>query len=86
MSQLQQLKSQVESLARQAKSTADQLQAFQSKFAQSASQVQATIGGSAQGADKNVLAAIGDAKSKVDAAVQALETAASAAASYGSSL
>lgn len=86
MSELQRLKSQVESVAQQAKQTAGQLQAFQSKFAQSASQVQATIGGSAQGADKNVIAAIDDAKSKVDAAVQALQTAASVASSYGSSL
>lgn len=86
MSELQQLKGQVESLAQQARSTAGQLQAFQATFSQSAGQVQATIGGSAQGADKNVLAAIDDARSKVDAAVQALQTAASVASRYGGSL
>ena len=86
MSQLQQLKGSIESVAQQAKSTAGQLQSFQVKFSQSASQVQATIGGSAQAADKNVLAALDDARSKVDAAIAALHTAASVASRYGGSL
>lgn len=86
MSQLQQLKSQIETLAQQSKSAAGQLQAFQSKFTQSASQVQATIGGSAQGADKEMLSAIDDARSKVDAAAQALQTAASVASKYSGSI
>lgn len=86
MSQLQQLKGSVNALAQQAKSTAGQLEAFQQTFSQSASQVQATIGGSSQSADKEVLNSIDDAKSKVAAAAQALQAAANTAKRYGDSL
>lgn len=86
MSQLGQLKGQIESIAQQAKSTSGQLAAFKSKFSQAASQVQSTIGGSAQSKDKEVVQAIQDAQSKVDAAAQALTQAARVASAYGQSL
>lgn len=86
MSQLDQLKGQIESIAQQAKSTSGQLSAFKSKFSQTASQVQNTIGGSAQGKDKEVVQAIQDAQHKVDAAAEALAQAARVATSYGQSL
>ena len=86
MSQLGQLKGQIETLAQQAKSQGGQLQAFDAKFSQTSSQVQSTIGGSAQSKDKEVTQAITDAQSKVKAAVEALNQAARIATSYGQSL
>lgn len=86
MSQLSQLKGQIESIAQQAKSTGAQLAAFKSKFSQSASHVQSTIGGSAQSKDKEVVQAIQEAQAKVDAATEALNQAARIASSYGQSL
>lgn len=86
MSQLAQLKGQIDSIAQQAKSTSGQLAAFKARFSQAASQVQGTIGGSAQSKDKEVVQAIQDAQAKVDAAVEALSQAARIATSYGQSL
>lgn len=86
MSQLGQLKGQIESIARQARSTGGQLAAFKSKFSQAASQVQSTIGGSSQRKDREVVQAIQDAQAKVDSAVEALNQAARVAAAYGQSL
>jgi gas vesicle protein len=86
MSQLGQLKSQIESIAQDAKSTGAQLSAFSSRFSQSCSQVQATIGGSAQGKDREVVAAVQDAQRKVKDAVEALGQAARVATAYGRSL
>jgi len=86
MSQLSQLKGQIESIAQQAKSTSGQLSAFKSKFSQAASQVQSTIGGSAQNKDKEVVQAIQEAQDKVTAAVEALNQAARIATNYGQSL
>lgn len=86
MSQLSQLKSQIEFIAQQAKAIGGQLAAFKSKFAQSASQVQGTIGGSAQSKDKEVVQAIQEAQAKVDAATEALNHAARVASAYGQSL
>lgn len=86
MSQLGQLKGQIEGIAQQAKSSAGQLSAFKSKFSQAANQVQSTIGGSAQSKDKEVVQAIQNAQGKVDAAVEALTEAARIATRYGQSL
>jgi len=86
MSQLTKLKQQIDGVAQEAKTTGAALAAFRSKFAGSISQVQATIGGSAQGKDREVVKALQDAQKKVDAAAQALEQAARTARSYGQSL
>ena len=86
MSQLSQLKGQIEAVAQQAKSTGDQLSSFSSKFSQASAQVQATIGGSAQGKDREVVQAIQDAQHKVNAAAEALNQASKVASTYGQSL
>lgn len=86
MSQLSQLKGQIESIVQQAKSVAGQLGAFRSRFAQTATEVQSAIGGSSQNKDKEVVQAIQEAQGKVDAAVEALNQAARIASTYGQSL
>ena len=86
MSQLSQLKQQIDSIAQQAKSTGGALSSFRSTFSQSINAVQSTIGGSTQRKDQEVVQALTDAQSKVDAAVQALEQAAQTTRSYGQSL
>ena len=86
MSQLTNLKAQIESLAGQATTTAGGLDAFKGKFSQSMSQVQQTIGGSAQRKDQELLTVLQDAQAKVDSASAALRSAASSARAYGASL
>ncbi len=86
MSQLSNVKAQIDALAQQATTLAGQLNASRSQFSQSVSQVQATIGGSAQGKDRQLVESITAAQRQVDAAAAALQQAAQAARSYGSSL
>lgn len=86
MSQLGQLKGEIESIAQQARSTGGQLSAFKSRFSQAASQVQSAIGGSVQSKDQEVIQAIQDAQRKVDTAVESLLQAARVATAYGQSL
>lgn len=86
MSELSQLKSKIDAIAQQAKSTGVHLGSFSSRFGQASAEVSSTIGGSTQRKDQEVVAAIDEARSKVDAAVQALQTAARVAQSYGQSL
>jgi ABC-type transporter Mla subunit MlaD len=86
MSQLGQLKGQINAISQDAKTTAGGLSSFKSKFSQAVGQVNATIGGSAQQIDKNMIATLQAAEKQVDAAVQALQAAASAANQYAASL
>lgn len=86
MSQLGQLKGQINAISQDAKNTAGGLASFKSKFSQAVGQVNATIGGSAQQVDKNMIATLQAAEKQVDAAVQALHAAASAANQYAASL
>lgn len=86
MSQLQQLKGQLSSLASDAKSTAGGLTSFKSKFSTAVSQVNASIGGSAQRTDQQIIATLQAAEKQLDAAVQALQQAAATASSYAESL
>jgi hypothetical protein len=86
MSTLSQLKGTIDQIATSTKSTASGLGQFKSKFTQQVSQVEAAIGGSAQGADKQFVSALQGAQKQVDAAVAALEQAARAAQTYGRSL
>jgi len=86
MSQLSQLKQQINSIGTDAKSTAQGLSGFKSKFSQSVGQVSATIGGSAQQVDQKMIQTLQAAEKQVDAAIAALQQAASAASSYASSL
>jgi ElaB/YqjD/DUF883 family membrane-anchored ribosome-binding protein len=86
MSELQKLKSTIESLAASAKQTGAGLGQFKSKFSGQVGQVQAAIGGSAQRKDQEVIQALQAASKQVDAAVSALEQAAKVASGYGKSL
>lgn len=86
MSQLGQLKEQIEALGTSAQRTAGSLQGFNSTFNSHIQQVEATIGGSAQGKDREVISAFDAASRAVDSAVQALQQAAGTARSYGASL
>ncbi len=86
MSQLAQLKQQINSIGNDAKTTAAGLSGFKSKFSQSVGQVSATVGGSAQQVDKQMIQTLQAAEKQVDAAIAALQQAASAANAYASSL
>ena len=86
MSQLAQLKQQINSIGNDAKTTAQGLSGFQSKFSQSVGQVSATIGGSAQQVDQKMIQTLQAAEKQVDAAIAALQQAAAAASSYAASL
>lgn len=86
MSQLQQLKAQLNGIAGDAKSTASGLSGFSSKFGQAIGQVNATIGGSAQRTDQEIIQTLRAAEQQVKAAVQALNAAATTATRYAGSL
>ncbi|MGY1846791.1 hypothetical protein [Blastococcus sp. SYSU DS1021] len=86
MSQLGQLKQQINSIGNDAKTTAQGLGGFKSKFSQSVSQVSATIGGSSQRVDQQMIQTLQAAEKQVDAAIAALQQAAQSANSYASSL
>ncbi len=86
MSQLSQLKQQLASIGSEAKNTAAGLQGFKNKFSQAINQVQATIGGSAQGVDKDMIQTLQAAQKQVDAAIAALQQASQAATRFASSL
>ena len=86
MSQLGQLKGQINQLANESKKTAGSLAAYKSKFSTQVSQVTATIGGSAQRVDQDMIQTLQTAEKQLDAAVAALQQAATAANRYASSL
>ena len=86
MSQLSQLKQQISSIGNDAKSTSQGLQGFKGKFSTAVSQVQATIGGSAQQVDQQMISTLQAAEKQVDAAIAALQQAAQAANKYAGSL
>lgn len=86
MSQLSQLKETVSSLARQAKASGGQLGQFGQSFGQQTSAVEQAIGGSAAGADRKFVESLNQAKTAVDRAVEALNSAAQTAESYANGL
>ena len=86
MSQLSQLKQQISAIGSDAKTTAQGLSGFSSKFSKSVDQVSATIGGSAQQVDKQMIQTLQAAEKQVAEAVAALHQAAAAASSYSASL
>ncbi len=86
MSQLQQLKGTIDSIAQGAKQTGGSLSQFKQTFDRHVSQVESAIGGSSQRKDQEIISALQEAQSKVDAAAQALQNAAKTASSYGQSL
>jgi hypothetical protein len=86
MSQLQQLKSQLNNIASDARSTSSGLSGFTSKFSRAVAQVNATIGGSAQRTDQDIIQTLQAAERQVKAASEALQLAASKASRYAASL
>ena len=86
MSQLQQLKQQVTDIGRSARRTAQGLAQFDRSFSQQAAQVEAVIGGSAQNKDREMVAAIEDAKRKVHAAAASSARVTRTADQYSASL
>lgn len=86
MSQLGSVKQQLTSISADAKSTASGLAGFKSKFSQAISQVQATIGGTATGADKEMIQTLQAAEKELDAAITALQQASQSAGKFSASL
>ena len=86
MSQLNQLRQQINQLGQDAQRQAQGLAGFKPKFSAAVGQVGAVIGGSAQQVDRNMIATLQQAEKEVDAAIRALHAAASAASRYAASL
>lgn len=86
MSQLSAVKQQLASIGNDAKTTAGGLAGFKSKFSEAINQVQATIGGSAQGVDKDMIQTLQEAEKQVNAAIGALQQASQAANQFAASL
>lgn len=86
MSQLTQVKQQLSSIGSDAKTTAAGLSGFKGKFSQAIGQVQATIGGSAQGVDRDMIQTLQAAEKQVEAAITALQQASQAATKFAASL
>ncbi|MFC4245349.1 hypothetical protein ACFOYW_18425 [Gryllotalpicola reticulitermitis] len=86
MSQLSTVKQQLTSIGNDAKTTSSGLAGFKSKFSQAVSQVEATIGGTAQGVDKEMIQTLQAAEKQVDAAIAALQQASQAATRFAASL
>ena len=86
MSQLTQLKQQIGALANDAKNTAQGLAGFKTKFSQAVSQVTATVGGSAQKVDQELIQTLQMAEREIDQAIKALQAASDTANKYAQSL
>ncbi|GAA3338675.1 hypothetical protein GCM10017714_10990 [Curtobacterium pusillum] len=86
MSQLSNVKQQLTSIGNDAKTTAAGLAGFKSKFSKAVGQVEATIGGTAQGVDKEMVQTLQAAAQQVDAAIAALQQASQAANRFATSL
>ncbi len=86
MSQLGTVKQQLTSISADAKSTAAGLNGFKSKFSQAVNQVQATIGGTASGTDRDLIQALQAAEKQRDAAVATLQQASQSASKFAASL
>lgn len=86
MSQLGQLKSQIQSLAQELNNTGGQLSQYHQNLNQQVTQVQSVIGGSAQRKDQEVIAALENANSQVKDAVAALQNASKVSSTYSESL
>lgn len=86
MSQLQQLKKQLEHLSSDARSTASGLSSFKSTFSKTVNQVEHTIGGTTTRKDKEIIETLQAAEKQVEAAAQALHEAAKNASDYAKKL
>lgn len=86
MSEIQRLKQELNSIAGEAKKTAGGLASLKPKLAQSAQQVQRTIGGTAKRTDQEIIQTLNAAEKQVEAAIAALQKASSTAQQFSSSL
>lgn len=86
MSQLGNVKQQLTTIGSDASTTANGLAGFKSKFSQAVGQVNATIGGTAQGVDKDLINTLQAAEKQVDAAIAALQQASKSARDFAASL
>lgn len=86
MSQLTDIKQALHSIAQDAREGAAGLQGFSQRFSALSAQVQATIGNSAQGADRKVVQSLQSAEEKLKEATLALRQAHADAASFAASL
>ncbi|GAA1118285.1 hypothetical protein GCM10009630_15010 [Kribbella jejuensis] len=86
MSQIEQLKLQLHSLADQSRSGAGSLAGFKQRFEQASQHVQALISGSATGADRDISTVLEAAGKSVEQAVQALQIAEAGCRSYANQI
>jgi ElaB/YqjD/DUF883 family membrane-anchored ribosome-binding protein len=86
MSDVQQLKKQLERLSSDARSTASKLSSFKSMFSKSVNQVEQRIGGTATRKDKEIIETLQAAEKKVEEAAQTLQKAAKDASDYANKL
>lgn len=86
MSQLSQVKQQLDAISSGAKTMTNGLQGFRANFLKASAQVQAAVGGSAQGVDKDLIETLQEAEKKVDQAIEALQRASKTVSQYGRSL
>jgi hypothetical protein len=73
-------------IASEARSTSGQIGSFQSKFSRSISEVQQRIGGSASGADRQIIDILQAASKAAKSASESLSAAAKSAQRYADSL
>ena len=86
MSDLSNLKERINALAEAARKTASGLAQFDHQFAQQTGEVQASIGGSAQRKDQEMVTALQKASQAVRQASEALNEAGRVGTQYGQSL
>jgi hypothetical protein len=86
MSKVTQLKSELQSVAQEARQTAGNIEAFDAKFSKAISEVQGLIGGTATKADKQIMEVLTSASKAVKAAAESLRAAAKTAQDYGNSI
>ncbi|WP_238007391.1 hypothetical protein KZZ52_02035 [Dactylosporangium sp. AC04546] len=86
MSDLRQLKGRLDQISRDAQSAAGNLSGFSSRFSRQIGEVESSIGGSATGTDKDMIATLQGAEKQVAQAVAALQRVAQVASRYGASL
>jgi hypothetical protein len=86
MSDVTQLKGRLDRIGQDAKTTANNLAAFRSRFSRQVSEVESTIGGTATGVDKDMIATLQAAEKQLAQAVEALQRVASVASRHGAAL
>jgi len=86
MSDIARLKGQLNSLASDTKSTANNLSGFTARFGQAVGRVQSTIGGTSTRTDANIIQTLKAAENQVKAASQALQQASTALQRYSAQL